>query len=280
MSPSDDRSRQSAHPEVSLRIGASSWSAESWEGVFYPSGMHPVDYLAHYASQFDTVEIDATFYRTPTERMVDGWRDKTPPAFIFAAKVPQVITHEKVLENCGDELGAFLKVMGRLGDKLGPLLFQFRYFKKAEFPDPKPFIDRLERFLPALPHEIRFAVEVRNKTFVTPALLDLLRRHRVALAFIDHPWFFGIDEILKKGDVLTADFAYIRWLGDRYEIERTTKTWEKVIVDRTREMKAWVPVVREIIATRRTVFAFFNNHFAGHAPGSIDLFEKVWKATP
>jgi|SRR6267143_455124 len=69
-----------------LRIGASSWSAESWEGVFYPSGMHPGDYLAHYASHFDTVEIDATFYRTPTERMVDGWRDKTPPGFLFAAK--------------------------------------------------------------------------------------------------------------------------------------------------------------------------------------------------
>jgi hypothetical protein len=94
--------------------------------------------------------------------------------------------------------------MGRLGDKLGPLLFQFPYFNKAKFPDPKPFIDRLERFLPALPREMRFAVEVRNKTFVTPALLDLLRQHRVALAFIDHPWFFGIDDLFKKGNVLTT----------------------------------------------------------------------------
>jgi uncharacterized protein YecE (DUF72 family) len=276
MSPSDDRSRQSAHPEVSLRIGASSWSAESWEGVFYPSGMHPVDYLAHYASQFDTVEIDATFYRTPTERMVDGWRDKTPPAFIFAAKVPQVITHEKVLENCGDELGAFLKVMGRLGDKLGPLLFQFRYFKKAEFPDPKPFIDRLERFLPALPHEIRFAVEVRNKTFVTPALLDLLRRHRVALAFIDHPWFFGIDEILKKGDVLTADFAYIRWLGDRKGIEQRTQRWDRLIIDRTRDMGRWVPNIRRMIDGGTSVYGYFNNHYAGYAIRSMRLFREQW----
>ncbi len=124
--------------------------------------MHPADYLAHYASHFDTVEIDATFYRTPTERMVDGWRDKTPPGFLFAAKVPQVITHEKILEGCGDELVAFLKVMARLGEKLGPLLFQFRYFNKAKFPDAKPFIDQLERFLPALPREMRIVVEVRG----------------------------------------------------------------------------------------------------------------------
>src|SRR5713226_5633573 len=97
--PPDPR-ELSVSPAQRLRIGTSSWSAESWEGAFYPAGMHPADHLAHYASQFDTVEIDATFYRTPTERTADGWRDKTPPGFLFAAKVPQVITHEKLLENC------------------------------------------------------------------------------------------------------------------------------------------------------------------------------------
>ena len=97
------QTRASAPQEPGLRIGASSWSAESWEGAFYPAGMHPADYLAHYAAHFDTVEIDATFYRTPTERMVDGWRDKTPPGFLFTAKVPRIITHEKLLEGCGDE---------------------------------------------------------------------------------------------------------------------------------------------------------------------------------
>jgi uncharacterized protein YecE (DUF72 family) len=237
--------------------------------------MNPSDYLSHYASEFDTVEIDTTFYRTPTERMVDGWRDKTPPGFLFAAKVPQVITHEKLLENCGDDLGSFLRVMARLGDKLGPLLFQFRYFKKAEFPDPKPFIDRLERFLPALPREIRFAVEVRNKSFVTPRLLNLLMRHRVALAFIDHPWFFGIDEILRKGEVLTADFSYIRWLGDRKEIEERTQRWDRLIIDRTRDMGRWVPNIRKMIDEGTTVHGYFNNHYAGYAIGSIRLFQEL-----
>jgi len=77
-------------------------------------------------------------------------------------------------------------------------------------------------------------------------------------------------------DYSAARAHAIRWLGDRYGIEKVTKTWEKVIVDRTREMRAWIPAVREILARNRTVFGFFNNHYAGHAPASIELFEKLW----
>ena len=276
MSGASERKETIGPGSTRLRIGASSWSAESWEGPFYPPGTSPSDYLAHYASEFDTVEIDATFYRTPTERIVDGWRDKTPTGFLFAAKVPQVITHEKLLENCGDELGAFLRVMARLGDKLGPLLFQFRYYKKVEFPDPKPFIERLERFLPALPREMRFAVEVRNKSFVTAGLLDLLRQHRVAMAFIDHPWFHRVDQLLRQPEVLTADFCYLRWLGDRYAIEKRTTSWDRLIIGRSREMGTWVPAIRTMLHHNRTVYGYFNNHYAGYAVGSIRLFRELW----
>src|SRR5258705_11356729 len=100
--------------------------------------MPPSDSLRHYAARFDTVEVDATFYRIPSERMVDAWRERTPPGFLFTAKVPQVITHEKLLQGCAAEMEKFLKVMGRLGPKLGPLLFQFRHFRKSEFPSPDP----------------------------------------------------------------------------------------------------------------------------------------------
>src|SRR6058998_3291833 len=146
------------HPR--LRIGASSWSAPSWEGVFYPTGTRPGDYLAHYAGRLDTVEVDATFYGIPGDRMVDGWRELTPPGFLFAAKFPRSITHERLLSDCAQECGTFLKAMDRLGDKLGPLLLQFRYFRRDEFPDPKPFLDRLEVFLAGLPRGRRYAVEV------------------------------------------------------------------------------------------------------------------------
>ncbi len=263
--------------ESRLRIGASSFSAPSWEGVFYPPGTPPSDYLAIYAREFDTVEIDATFYRPPSERMVDGWRERTPPGFLLAAKVPRVITHEKVLEGCAEELGSFLRVMERLGERLGPLLLQFPYYKKADLPDPKPFLDRLERFLPALPGTMRFAVEVRNRSLLTPRLLDLLAARRVALALIDHPWFERIDRLIARPAILTADFCYLRWLGDRYAMERRTVRWDRLIVDRRREMGAWIPAIRTMLASGRSVVGFFNNHYAGYAIGSIRLFREMWE---
>ncbi len=263
------------HPR--LRIGASSWSAPSWEGVFYPAGTAPGDSLRHYAARLDTVEVDATFYRIPADRTVDGWRDRTPPGFLFAAKFPQSITHERLLSDCGRECGAFLRAMDRLGDKLGPLLLQFRYFRRDEFPDPKPFLDRLEVFLAGLPRGRRYAVEVRNKSFVNARLLELLRHHGVALALIDHPWFFGVDRLARAPDLLTAEFAYVRWLGDRAAIERRTTRWDRLIVNRTRDMGRWVPAIRGILDRGRTVYGYFNNHYAGYAIGSIDLFRSVWE---
>jgi len=260
-----------------LRIGSSSWSAPSWEGPFYPKGTLPADYLPFYASEFDTVEVDATFYRTPSARMVDAWHDRTPAGFLFAAKIPQVITHEKMLVGCEEELAAFLKVMDRLGDKLGPLLFQFRYFKKSELSEPDPFLDRLERFLPTLPRDRRFAVEVRNKNFVTVRLLDLLRKHNVALALIDHPWFYRIDHLMSREGILTTDFVYLRWLGDRYKIEEQTKSWDRIIIDRQREMERWILAIRKMLEQSRAVYGYFNNHYAGYAVGSIRFFRELYE---
>jgi uncharacterized protein YecE (DUF72 family) len=260
------------------RIGASSWSTPSWEGVFYPQGLAPGRWISHYATEFDTVEIDATFYRVPDPKTVAQWRERTPPGFLFAAKVPQAITHEKMLEGCAGEMTAFVRVMEGLGDRLGPLLLQFRYFRKAEMPDPGPFLDRLERFLPSLPAGPRYAVEVRNRNLLTGRLFDILSRHRVALAFIDHPWFARIDELMRRPEARTADFAYVRWLGDRHGIEKVTTTWDRLIVDRAREMGRWIPALRTLMAENRTVYGYFNNHYAGYAVGSIRLFRESWAA--
>jgi len=125
---------------------------------------------------------------------------------------------------------------------------------------------------------MRFAVEIRNKHFVTKRLLDLLRGRRVALAFIDHPWFFGIDEIFKKGAVLTTDFAYIRWLGDRKGIEEKTQRWDRLIIDRTRDFGRWIPNIRRIIEGGTKVYGYINNHYAGFAVGSIRQFHQLWES--
>ena len=125
-----------------IRFGTSSFSSSDWVGPFYPEGTAPTDFLSYYATQFDTVEIDATYYRIPSREMVDGWVDKTPDGFLISAKFPRSIVHggEKAVPNRevilqGDETlkerDKFLNVMSRLGDRCGPLLIQFPYFNKS-----------------------------------------------------------------------------------------------------------------------------------------------------
>ena len=107
--------------------------------------------LSYYATQFDAVEIDSTYYGTPALSTVQGWYKKTPPGFLFAAKVPQFITHERVLLHCDKEFTEFLKTMDALGEKLGPLLLQFGYFNTSKFKSGREFVARLKSFLKKLP---------------------------------------------------------------------------------------------------------------------------------
>ena len=99
-----------------LRIGTSAFTANGWRGTFYPEGLPEREYLTFYATKFDTVEVDSTFYRTPSMATVQGWRDKTPNGFVFAAKVPQVVTHEKVLVDCDKEFNQFVLTIDLLGE--------------------------------------------------------------------------------------------------------------------------------------------------------------------
>lgn len=265
------------HPR--LHLGTSSWSSKDWEGVFYPAGIAPRDMLGHYATRLSCVEADSTFYGPPAAATVRRWRGILPEGFRFTAKVPKVITHEKVMEGCDEEMAAFVAVMDELGERLGPLLPQFPYFSKASGMTQPAFLSRLGSFLPRLPAGHRFALEIRNKEWLEPPLLELLARHNVAVALIDHPWMPRIDRMMDSIDPLTADFTSVRWLGDRHGIERRTLQWDKLIVDRTADMRLWIPALRSLLA-RATVYGFFNNHYAGHAPGSIALLEKLWNEEP
>jgi len=260
-----------------LYLGTSSWSFDDWRGTVYPLDAKSADYLTHYAKRFTAVEIDMTFYRIPTPAMVAGWDQRTPPGFRFAAKIPQIITHEKVLRDCEAELQQFVDVMGLLGDKLGPLLFQFPYFSKRHFSTAQAFLDRLEPVLDHLPEGYRFAVELRNRWWITRRLLDLLRAHRVALALTDHPWMPPMQELILRHEVVTADFVYIRWLGDRQAMETVTDTWDRLVVDRTQDTTLWVALIRQLLARHLAVYGFYNNHYAGHSPGSIALFYEIWE---
>jgi uncharacterized protein YecE (DUF72 family) len=259
----------------SLYIGTSAFTAAGWPGVFYPPDMKPADYLTFYATRFNSVEVDSTFYRTPSKATVQGWARKTPDGFVFAAKVPQAITHEKVLVGCDADLKEFVQTMELLCDKLGPLLFQFGYFNKKAFASVDEFLARLRPFLKTLPKGHRFAVEIRNKNWLVPAFVELLREHGVALALIDQSWVaLRPAQWFEKFDPITADFTYVRLLGDRKAIEEQTKIWEKVIIDRSRELKEWITVLRRL---KVQGYLFANNHYAGYGPGTLELFQELWR---
>ena len=261
-------------PENILRIGTSSFSAEGWVGPFYPGEMQPRDFLTYYATRFDTVEVDSTFYRTPSASTVKGWNAKTPPGFVFAAKVPQVITHEKLLVDCVAEFKQFVETMDLLGEKLGPLLLQLGYFNSSVFRGVNDFLARLRPFLKALPRDHKFVVEIRNKHWLVPQFIETLREHGVALALIDQSWMPRPAQWFEKLDPITAEFTYVRLLGDRKAIEEKTKVWNKLVVDRSVELTEWAEVLGKL---KVPIYVYANNHYAGYSPATVEMFRNLWR---
>jgi uncharacterized protein YecE (DUF72 family) len=259
-----------------LYLGTSSWTAVGWETTFYPPHTKESEYLPFYATRFNSVEVDSTFYRIPTAKTVQQWRDRTPEGFVFAAKLPQTITHEKVLVNAESDLKAFLGVMDLLGPKLGPLLIQLPYFNKQKFSGLDRFLQVLEPFLGSLPKGYQWAVEIRNKNWLSEKLFSVLRNHGVAFTLIDHPWMPRPNEAFQLGDPITADFTYVRWLGDRKGIEQRTLVWDRTIVDRTAELREWARILKQLQKRSIRIFAFANNHYAGFAPETVRLFNELW----
>jgi uncharacterized protein YecE (DUF72 family) len=259
-------------------VGNSSFTAKGWQGTFYPDGLKPPELLSYYATQFRAVEVDSTFYGIPRPSTVLSWKDKTPSDFVFALKVPQVVTHEKILVGCEPEFDEFVEAVGLLGEKLGPMLFQFPKFDKWMLKDSDQLKLRLDAFLKKVTNRsLRFAVEIRNKNWIDDGLLNLLREHRVALAltdtsFMPRPW-----EMKPQLDLVTTDFVYVRWLGNRKGIEEMTQQWDKIIVDRERDLTEWVHLLKKIQERKISILAFANNHYAGFGPGTIKLFCELWQ---
>jgi uncharacterized protein YecE (DUF72 family) len=274
-----------------VRFGCSSFSSDDWVGPFYPAGTRPADYLRHYSTQFDTVEIDATYYAIPRASVVDGWFDKTPEGFLIAAKFPRSMVHagkgaipdgSKVLvpEETYHERDEFLRVMSRLGERLGPLVLQFPYFSKKVFPSENQFIDRLDTFLGDLPGEFNYAVEVRNRQWFTPELAYLLRSHNVALVLVDQAWMPHADEVLDRFDPVTGSFCYIRLLGDRKEIEAITDTWGEEVIDRRERLRRWAIVLNRMVERQVPTLVYVNNHYAGHAPATVRRLREFYAEAP
>jgi uncharacterized protein YecE (DUF72 family) len=264
--------------DTKIRVGTSAFTAEGWVGSFYPPDMNPRDFLSYYATKFDIVEVDSTYYAIPAKSTVQGWYDKTPPGFQFALKVPSLITHEKMLVDCREDMDYFIETVDLLGEKLGPLLLQFPYFNKAKFQSGKEFLSILKPFLSCLPKDHKFALEIRNKWWLSKDFFNILRDHNVAFALIDQSWMPRPWEMKPDLNVITSDFLYVRWLGDRKGIEAVTKVWDKTIIDKTADLEKWVEVLKKLASgqMKMKTFAFANNHFAGHGPATVEQFKLLW----
>lgn len=272
-----------------VRFGTSSFSWTDWVGPFYPPGTPPGEFLRYYATQFDTVEVDATYYAIPAERVVAGWLAKTPPGFRLAAKFPRTIVHgggsrqpdpRRVLEPDATyaERDLFLSTMSLLGDRLGPLVLQFPFFAQSAFATPEPFLERLDRFLGDLPREHAYAVEVRNADWLAPPLAQLLRRHGAGLVVVDQEWMPHGDRVARWMDVVTGPFAYVRLLGDRRAIEAITTTWEREVIDQGESLERWAALLAAFASRGVPTFVFANNHYAGHAPATVRRLESLYRA--
>jgi len=250
-------------PEPGLYLGASGWSYVDWEGTLYPEGIPSGSRLAEYAKYYATVEIDSTFYGTPRRSTVEKWREIVPDGFLFAAKVPQEVTHERNLVDTRSEVEGFVYTMQALEDRLGPLLLQLPPSFTVEG------MGVLEDFLSTLPRGPRYAVEVRHRSWLGSDLPALLREHGVALTLIDYPRMPRMEEA-------TANFSYIRWLGDRREFSEGHTHPKK---DRDDDLLWWARVVDRFLEEGRTVFAYANNHYQNHSPSTLARFLELRRGT-
>jgi uncharacterized protein YecE (DUF72 family) len=236
-----------------LHLGTIGFSYSFWRGKFYHSKTVPKDYLAYYASQFNTVEVDSTFYRIPTEQTVINWKKQVPENFLFSFKFPQVITHIKMLKDCQYETSVFLDRVNLLDDKIGALLLQFPpNFGVEHLPD-------LREFLQKLPKSHRYAVEIRNKSGLNQTLYSVLKANNVALAWADSPLMEEICEV-------TADFIYVRWEGDRKKVNGTLG---KIEADRTRDLKLVAEKIKPFLNKQAPVFGYFGKYYSGYPPSDI-----------
>ncbi len=243
-------------------LGTSGWSYKEWEGSFYMKGEKRK--LRAYSRIFNTVEIDSTWYRYPSKGMVMGWLRYTPSDFVFTAKLPKVITHEKVLGLKGDvrsDLESFLELMEplQLNGKLGCLLIQL----------PPSYIynpDSLESFFEMLQPQFRFAIEFRHLSWMREETWRLLQKHNVAYTNVDEP-------LLPPEVHLTTDFAYFRWHG------KGERPWFNYRYKKE-ELEPWIPKVKETSKQVKRVHGYFNNHFHGYAPENcLSLIERLHSLT-
>jgi uncharacterized protein YecE (DUF72 family) len=227
---------------VKIRAGTSGYSSKEWKGNFYPADLPAAEMLAYYAKQFSTVEINNTFYRMPTDKLLLDWSRQVPDGFQFVLKASRRITHNKKLANVDEDLAYLLKTMAALGDKRGPLLFQTPPFLRKN-------LDVLKTFLGGLPKSGRHSLEFRHQSWFDEETFGVLREHNTALCLAE------ADNDLEIPFVSTADWGYLRLREPDYT-DADLLEWSKRVAG-----QPW-----------KEVFVFFKHEDAGKGPAFAKRF--------
>jgi uncharacterized protein YecE (DUF72 family) len=222
---------------MQIRIGTSGWNYTEWRGSFYPKDMKPAGMLAYYAERFSTVEVNNTFYRMPTAKVVEGWAATVPPHFGFVLKAPQRITHFARLRDVDEPVRLFCDTARLLGSKLGPLLFQLP-------PNFKVDAGRLADLLALLPSDVRAAFEFRNPSWFTDEVYTRLAARNAALCIADN------DEGATPAQA-TADWGYLRLRATGYSDD---------------DLRGWLATMHRVGERWRDAFVFFKHEDAGTGP--------------
>src|SRR5918911_909716 len=249
-------------------IGCSGWSYSAWEGPFYPSNLDSSsDWLKFYAFVFNYVEIDSSFYKTPNVFTVKNWFNKTPENFKFTAKFPKVITHDKRLKDVSRELASFIQSMLPLKEKTLALLIQLPPSLKIT-----EGIENLrQHVVPELDSRFRYAIEVRDRTWFQDLAYNFFADNNLCMVWSQ------LAE-LRTPPIITTDFLYLRFIGDRSIDE---KNFGKIQKDRVMEMKKWASKVKRTLneeGRRKSInlaIVSANDHYAGFGPGTANIFRKM-----
>ena len=256
-----------------MKVGCQGWNYDDWVtgaggggGVFYPHGTRAAAMLELYARAFETVEVDSTFYAIPATATVEGWAARTPPGFTFSLKLPQEITHQRALRSGSAALvEEFCERVRRLGDKLACVLIQL----PPQFELTPETAGALSRFLPQLPRDIRFSIEFRSPGWIKQSVAEMLNRYNVALALVEGQWVER-SEVWQVVERLTANFAYVRWMGARDLVR-----FDEVKRAQDENLRAWSRVIADLCERVPTVYAYFSNFYEGHAPASANKLKRL-----
>ena len=260
-----------------VHVGCQGWNYDDWvtgpagsDRVFYPNGTRTPAMREVYASAFQTIEVDSTFYAIPSAQTVDGWNRRTPPKFSFSLKLPQVISHEHLLRSSSAGiLAEFCDRIQLFGEKLAVILVQL----PPHF-DASPENTRaLKEFLALLPREMRFSIEFRSRDWMTEGVLELLARHNVGLCLVEGQWI-PRDLMFERALPPPANFAYVRWMG-----ERDLTRFDSVQRAQDANLKLWSEIIASVCAHATDVYAYFSNFYEGHAPASANRLKRLFGQT-